>query len=71
MKIVIDVSNEEKAKHLINMLKDIPYVKNIKIESEKKKRKPDFEAVFGIWKDRDITLKGIREKAWRKEYFCY
>ncbi|WP_029523188.1 hypothetical protein [Persephonella sp. KM09-Lau-8] len=66
MKIVIDVSNEEKAKHLINMLKDIPYVKNIKIESKKKKRKPDFEAVFGIWKDRDITLKGIREKAWGK-----
>ena len=66
MKIVIDVSNEEKAKNLIDMLKDIPYVKNIKIESKKKKRKPDFEAVFGIWKDRNITLKDVREKAWRK-----
>lgn len=66
MKIVIDVSNKEKAKHLIDMLKDIPYVKNIKIESKKKKRKPDFEAVFGIWKDRDITLEDIREKAWGK-----
>jgi len=66
MKIVIDVSNEEKAKNLIDMLKDIPYVKNIKVESNKKKKKPDFEAVFGIWKDRNITLKDVREKAWRK-----
>ena len=66
MKIVIDVSNEEKAKNLIDMLKDIPYVKNIKVESKKKKKKPDFEAVFGIWKDRNITLKDVREKAWRK-----
>ena len=66
MKIVIDVSNEEKAKNLIDMLKDIPYVKNFKVESKKKKKKPDFEAVFGIWKDRNITLKDVREKAWRK-----
>ncbi len=35
MKIVIDVSNELKAKHLIDILKDIPYVKNIKVEPEK------------------------------------
>ncbi len=24
------------------------------------------EAVFGIWKDRDVTLENIRQKAWRK-----
>ncbi|EDP72989.1 hypothetical protein [Hydrogenivirga sp. 128-5-R1-1] len=64
MKIVIDVSNEGKAKHLIDILKDIPYVKNIKVEPEKKKGRPDFESVFGIWKDRDITIENIRKKAW-------
>ena len=66
MKIVIDISNEGKAKHLIDILKDIPYVKNIKVESEKKKGKPDFNSVFGIWKDRDITLENIRKKAWKR-----
>jgi len=64
MKIVIDVSNEKKAKSLIEILKDIPYVKSIKIEPEKKKKKPDFQSVFGMWRDRDITLKDIRKKAW-------
>ncbi len=66
MKIVIDISDEKKAKHLIDMLKDIPYVKSIKVKHEKKKKKPNFELVFGIWKERDITLEDIRKKAWRK-----
>ena len=61
MKIVIDVSNEKKAKSLIDILKDIPYVKSIKIEPEKKEKKPDFESVFGMWKDRSITLEDIRK----------
>ncbi|MBK3332927.1 hypothetical protein GWK41_07585 [Persephonella atlantica] len=64
MKIVIDISNEEKAKHLIDLLKDIPYVKKIQIKSEKKKGKPNFESIFGVWKERDITLESIRKKAW-------
>ncbi len=64
MKIVINVVSEEKAKHLIEILKDISYVKDIKVESEKNKGKPDFESVFGIWKDRDITIENIRKKAW-------
>jgi len=59
MKIVIDVSNEEKAKHLIDILKEIPYVKSIKIESKKNKGKPDFESVFGIWKDSQGLLRQL------------
>ena len=49
---------------MIDILKDIPYVKNIKVEHEKNKGKPDFKSVFGIWKDRDITIESIRKKAW-------
>lgn len=26
----------------------------------------DPEALFGMWRDRDVTLAGIREKAWRQ-----
>jgi hypothetical protein len=25
------------------------------------------ESVFGLWKDRDITLENIRQKAWRQK----
>lgn len=26
----------------------------------------DPEVLFGMWRDRDVTLAGIREKAWRQ-----
>ncbi len=66
MKIVIDISDKRKAQHLIDILKDIPYINNIQVKEEKKKGKPDFNSVFGIWKDKDITLEEIRKKAWGK-----
>lgn len=70
MKIIIDISDKNKAKNLINMLKDIPYIDNIKVESinKKKRKKPDFKSVFQIWKDRDISLNDIRKKAWGEIY---
>ncbi len=68
MKIIIDISDKEKAKNIINLLKDIPYVKNIFLEEDiKVERKPDFYSVFGIWRDRDISLEDIRKKAWGNE----
>lgn len=36
MKIIIDVSNERKAKHLIDILKDIPYVKTLRLNTKGK-----------------------------------
>jgi len=69
MKIVISISDKNKAKILINMLKDIPYIDNIKVEADKNKRKkPDFKSVFELWKDRDISLNDIRKKAWGKSH---
>jgi len=70
MKIVIDISDKNKAKNLINILKDIPYINNIKVESadKNKRKKPDFKSVFQIWKDRDISLSDIRKKAWGELY---
>lgn len=28
------------------------------------KKETDFEAAFGLWKDRDISIESIRQKAW-------
>ncbi|RUM57518.1 MAG: hypothetical protein DSY59_02380 [Persephonella sp.] len=66
MKIVIDISDERKAQYLIDILKDIPYINSIQVKEERKKGKPDFNSVFGIWKDKNITLEEIRKKAWAK-----
>ena len=31
-----------------------------------RKNETDFEAAFGLWKDRDISVEAIRQKAWRR-----
>lgn len=31
-----------------------------------KKESSDFKAAFGLWKDRDISIEDIREKAWSR-----
>ncbi len=35
------------------------------IEKEKKVQQINLSEISGIWKDRDISLKEIREKAWK------
>ena len=35
-------------------------------ERRKKIEKKDFSEFAGMWKDRDIDLDGIREKAWKR-----
>jgi hypothetical protein len=73
MEMLIRIKNEQKAIHLFSVLKELSYVE---IESSPKKKpsgkkkvvsEKDFENLFGIWANRDITLKEIREKAWKRK----
>ena len=52
---------------LMSVLNEISF---IEIEQEKKKtlgrsKQADLRKLFGLWKDRDISLSDIRKKAWR------
>jgi len=46
------------------------YIRNIlKKELQKRKKrdkKPDFSSFAGMWDNREITQKSLREKAWKK-----
>ncbi|WP_456473855.1 hypothetical protein [Candidatus Pyrohabitans sp.] len=64
MRISINVKDETKAKVLIEFLKELPFV-DIEKERDIRKIKGNLEEIFGIWKDREISKKNLREKAWR------
>ena len=74
MEMLIRVKNEQKAIHLFSVLKELSYVEietspQKKVTSKKKvASEKDFENLFGIWANRDITLKEIREKAWKRKF---
>lgn len=66
-RIVIHIKDETKTNALVSFLNEINF---IDVESAEKEvstvsKKGDLRKLFGIWRDRDITLADIRKKAWR------
>ncbi|MFC1859230.1 hypothetical protein ACFL9U_14565 [Thermodesulfobacteriota bacterium] len=66
-RLVIHVKDDAKFKALMSVLNEINF---IEIEREEKgasglSRHGDLRKLFGIWKNRDISLADIRQKAWR------
>jgi len=58
MEILIDVHND-KAEQFIEFIKTLDYV-------QIKKTKDDIKRFAGIWKDKNISIEDIREKAWKR-----
>ena len=65
MEIAIKIKNEKKAKAVLSILNELPFVEIEKPERANSFR--DFEDLFGIWKRRDISATTLRKKAWSKD----
>jgi len=63
MKVVLEVENSKEGRALINFLKQLSFVRIQK--SSEFKKECELKELFGIWKDRNVTKKSLREKAWR------
>ena len=67
-KLTATVKDDSKLLYLVNFLQQIDFVevkrhKSVKSTSAKKY---DFFASAGLWKNREIDAKELREKAWRR-----
>ena len=65
--VVLNIKNEEKGKFLLEFLKQVEFIdiKELSHKKTEKKEKNSFRELFGIWKDRNISLETIRKKAWK------
>jgi hypothetical protein len=69
MEIALNIADQSKALNFLTFIKDLGY---ITIESAQKLPSRATNAyasgddAFGIWKDSDISLASVREKAWRR-----
>ena len=67
--IKITIKEDDKARDLIRFLSDIDYL-DIQVEkhadAEDNNSTKALGLIFGMWKDRDITLESIRKKAWSR-----
>lgn len=66
----IDVSSPQNAAILVSLLQSVSFVEAVRVEPAPADdvATPDMAAedLFGIWKDRDITLDTLRDLAWNK-----
>ena len=65
MEITIKIKDENKAKGILDLLNELPFVEIKK--SKKANSFKDFENLFGIWNGRDISAANLRKKAWRED----
>ena len=65
--LVLNIKDESKISAVKNFFKTINFIEvTPEIEEDEEKRKGNFEDLFGIWKDRDISIDTLRGKAWAK-----
>jgi hypothetical protein len=71
--IIILVRNKEKAAALLSRLRSLDYISSVAVESidipadvyqDDFDRMEAFQSMAGIWENRDISQKSLREKAW-------
>ena len=68
--ITIQISDSYKRQTLLNFLKTLDFVENIRSVElpltgvKETSKDEDFFALAGLWADRDITLNSIRREAW-------
>jgi len=69
MLVTLDIKNESMKDSFLNFLKTLDYI-DIKSETQKttlsNNNKDKFSQFAGMWKDTDITIDTIRDKAWKR-----
>jgi len=69
--ITIRIKDKKKARTLVDFLKTLDFVEKVSssdlpsLEDDEKAQEDDFFALAGLWAEREVSLKSIREKAWR------
>ncbi len=66
-KITLNIKDESKLDIFIRFLREISFIEISEIEKSTNSFKTkNFDDLFGIWKNRSISLSDIRKKAWER-----
>jgi hypothetical protein len=68
--LIVHISDPKKAETLSKILTALDFVNSVEIIEDQttlSDNEQDFFALAGLWENRDITPKSIRQTAWREE----
>ena len=67
-KILINIKDKSKSHIVVDLLKELSFIEFRELGKVAKSGKTsDFRKLFGIWKDREVTLANLRQKAWQRK----
>ena len=64
-KLVLKIKNNKNYKMFLDMLEHIDFVELEEKKINYQKSGQSLNKLYGMWKDRNIDLQTIRDKAWR------
>ncbi len=67
MNITIHIENQSRAERLIEFLKELPYLEIKEEDKERSKNTTEIKNLFGLWKNRDVSIKDIRGIGWQRK----
>ena len=67
-KILINIKDKSKAHIVVDLLKELSFIEFREIgKANKIEKVSDFRELYGIWKDREVTLDNLRQKSWQRK----
>ena len=69
MLITLDIKNRSMIKDFLSYIAPLEYVEiktDVEALEDNISKKDRFKKFAGMWKDRDISIQNLREKAWKK-----
>jgi len=67
-KILINIKDRSKAHIVVDLLKELSFIEFKELgKTDKTGKASDFRELYGIWKDREVSLDALRQKAWQRK----
>jgi len=64
--LIINIKNKQKLSFVLQLFKQFDFIEVVKINEKKTISEYNFFASSGLWKDRQIDSKDIRNRAWKR-----
>ncbi len=65
-RLIINIKDESKKDIIINLLNEISFISYEEDIQLTETKNTSLDSIFGLWKDRSVSLSDIRDKAWKK-----
>lgn len=65
--LILNIKDNSKLSFLLQLIKQFDFVEVVTVKKKKAASKYDFFKSAGLWENREVNAKELREKAWNRK----